>query len=269
MNIGFDETSTVCILVGNYSRHWMLLLMVFLCSSVSCQDGQVYLMRSSKEGEFFSPISCPSGSIVVVMCHDDHQKMKGFLIGHGSWDFTPHLMIGGGATHIMATWCVLTSGVNAPIVWLLGFLLNFSFCALIFKLPFFSLSPSLSPTSNHFSELLLLQPISAIFFKPVHSVVELSMLFWGMPFFFPFFLCHRYRLCSVSDFSFSFFLFVLVFGVFRIHLFSTVFWLRTWAFLRWGWLWWFLLPLSFELMNHQSGLSTALSCWWHCHLLEW
>ena len=159
MNIGFDETSTVCILVGNYSRHWMLLLMVFLCSSVSCQDGQVYLMRSSKEGEFFSPISCPSGSIVVVMCHDDHQKMKGFLIGHGSWDFAPHLMLGGGATHTMATWCVLTSGVNAPIVWLLGFLLNFSFCALIFKLPFFSLSPSLSPTSNHCSELLLLQPI--------------------------------------------------------------------------------------------------------------
>ena len=47
---------------------------------------------------------------------------------------------------------------------------------MIFKLPFFSLSPSLFPTSNHCSELLLLQPISAIFFEPVHSVVELSML---------------------------------------------------------------------------------------------
>ena len=176
MNMGFDKALMVCILVGNYSRHWMLLLTVLLCSSVSCQDGQVYLMRSSKEGEFISPISCPPGSMVVVMCHDDHQKMKGFLIGHGSWDFAPHLMLGGGATHTLATWCVLTSGVNAPIVWLLGFLLNFSFCALIFKLPFFSLSPSLSPTSNHCSELLLLQPISAIFFEPVHSVVELSML---------------------------------------------------------------------------------------------
>ena len=90
--------------------------MVFLCSSVSCQDGQVYLMRSSKEGEFFSPISCPSGSIVVVMCHDDHQKMKGFLIGYGSWDFTPHLMGGGSATRVVATLRVLTSGVNSLIV---------------------------------------------------------------------------------------------------------------------------------------------------------
>ena len=94
----------------------MLLLMVILCSSVSCQGGRVYLMSSSKEGEFISPISHPLGSVVVVMCHDDHQKMKGFLIGHGSWDFGPHLMLSGGATHIMATWRVLTSGVNAPIV---------------------------------------------------------------------------------------------------------------------------------------------------------
>ena len=94
----------------------MLLLTVLLCSSVSCQDGQVYLMRSSKEDEFVSPISCPPGSMVVVMCHDDHQKMKGFLIGHGSWDFTPRLMRGGGTTRVMATWRVLTNGVNALIV---------------------------------------------------------------------------------------------------------------------------------------------------------
>jgi len=42
--------------------------------------------------------------------------MKGSLIQHGSWDFAPHLMRSGGATHIVAMWRVLTSGVNAPIV---------------------------------------------------------------------------------------------------------------------------------------------------------
>ena len=41
-------------------------------------------MRSSKEGKFVSPISCPLGSVVVMICHDDHQKVKGFLIRHGS-----------------------------------------------------------------------------------------------------------------------------------------------------------------------------------------
>ena len=143
---------------------------------MSCQGGREYLMSSSKEGEFISPISYPLGSAVVVMCHDDHQKMKGFLIRHGSWDFAPHLMRRGDATHIIAMWHVLTSGVNAPIVWLLGFPLNFSFCALVFKLPFSSLSPSLSPTSNHYSELFLLQPFSAIFFELVHSMAELFVL---------------------------------------------------------------------------------------------
>ena len=73
-------------------------------------------MRSSKEVEFVNPISCPPSSMVVVMCHDDHQKMKGSPTRYGSWDFTPHLMCGGGATRIVATWRVLTSGVNAPIV---------------------------------------------------------------------------------------------------------------------------------------------------------
>ena len=73
-------------------------------------------MRSSKEVKFVNPISCPSGSMVVMTCHGDHQKMKGFLTGHGSWDFAPHLMHGGSATCVVATWCVLTNGVNAPIV---------------------------------------------------------------------------------------------------------------------------------------------------------
>ena len=170
MNMGFDEASTICPMIGNCLRHWMLLLMVILCSFMSCQGGRVYLMRLSKVGEFASLISRPSGSMVVMIYHENYQKMKGFLIRHGSWDFAPHLMHGGSATHIMATWRVLTSGVNAPIVWLLGFPLNFSFCTLVFKLSFFSFSPSLSPTSNHCSELLLPQPFSMIFFEQVYYV---------------------------------------------------------------------------------------------------
>ena len=88
--------------------------MARLPSSMLCQDGQIYLMKSSWKGEFVSPISCPPGSMVVVACHDDHQKVKGFLVKHGSWGTIPYLMRSGGATHIVATWHVLTSGVNAP-----------------------------------------------------------------------------------------------------------------------------------------------------------
>ena len=83
----------------------------------------------------------PPSFMVIMVCHDDYQKMKGFLTRLGSWDFAPHLMWSGSATHIMATWHVLTSGINAPTMWLLGFPLNFSFRALVFKLSFSSLFP--------------------------------------------------------------------------------------------------------------------------------
>ena len=73
-------------------------------------------MRSSKGVEFVNPINYPPSSVVIVMSHNDHQKMKGFLFEYGSWDFTPRLMRGGGATRVMATWRVLTNGVNALIV---------------------------------------------------------------------------------------------------------------------------------------------------------
>ena len=186
--MGFDEAPAVCQLIGNCLKHWMLLLMTRLCLFVLCQGGRVYLMRSSKEGEFVGPISCPPGSVVIVVCHDDHQKMKGFLSKHGSWGFASHLMCSGGATHIVATWRVLTSGINAPIVWLLGFLLNFSFCALVFKLPFFLLSPLLSPTLNHCFVHLLLQ--FAIFFKPFYgwAFVFCGCFLWDMSLF-SLFLC--------------------------------------------------------------------------------
>ena len=74
------------------------------------------LMRSSKERGPVSPISCPPGSMDVVVCQDDHRKMKGFLTKHGSWGFVPYLMHSGSATHIVATWSVLTSGDNVPFV---------------------------------------------------------------------------------------------------------------------------------------------------------
>ena len=73
----------------------------------------MYLMRLSKEREFVSPISCPPSFVVAIVCQDDNQKMKGFLTRHGSWGFVPHLMRSGGTTHIVATWHVLISGVNA------------------------------------------------------------------------------------------------------------------------------------------------------------
>ena len=50
----------------------MFLLIALLCSFVSHRGGQVHLMRLSREIEFDSPISCPPGSEVVEMCHDDH-----------------------------------------------------------------------------------------------------------------------------------------------------------------------------------------------------
>ena len=130
INASFDEASTVCQLIGNCSRHWISLLMTHLPSSVSCQGGRVYLMRSSKKREFVGPITYPPGFVVIVTCHNNHQKMKGFLHRHGSWGIVPYLMHNGDATRIVATWRVLTNEVNAPFVWLFGFPLNFSFlCA--------------------------------------------------------------------------------------------------------------------------------------------
>ena len=85
-----------------------------------------------KKGSSSVPSAAPQvlwSSWRVVARHDDHQKMKSFLPRHGSWGNVPYLMRSGGATRIMAMWHVLISGVNTPIVWLLGFPLNFSFWA--------------------------------------------------------------------------------------------------------------------------------------------
>ena len=50
---------TVYHLIGNCLRHWMLLLMIHLCSFVLCQGGQVYLIRSSKKGSSLVPSAAP------------------------------------------------------------------------------------------------------------------------------------------------------------------------------------------------------------------
>ena len=111
-------------------------------------DGYIWWVYPRKESSSIPLAAPPLRFVVVMVCHDDHQKMKGFLTRLGSWDFAPHLMWSGSATHIMATWHVLTSGINAPTMWLLGFPLNFSFRALVFKLSFSSLFPSLFPISQ-------------------------------------------------------------------------------------------------------------------------
>ena len=92
--MGFDKALMVCQLFSNCPNFLMLSLMALLCSSVTRLGGRVHLMSLSQEGEFVNPISCPPplSFVVVMVCHDDHQKMKGFLTRLGSWDFAPHLM---------------------------------------------------------------------------------------------------------------------------------------------------------------------------------
>ena len=90
--------------------------------------------------------------MVIIVCHDDHQKVEGCLPKHDSWGFVPcltqsggALMCNGGTVHIVATWHVMAGGVNAPLVWLFGFLASFqffcvwflNFLSLLFFLHFF------------------------------------------------------------------------------------------------------------------------------------
>ena len=65
--------------------------------------------------------------LIVLACHDDHQKVIGFLLRCGSWGFVPHLVRSGSATHIVAIWLVLSGGFNAPLLLPLRFLAIFQF----------------------------------------------------------------------------------------------------------------------------------------------
>ena len=83
-------------------------------------------------------------------------------------------MHSGNATHAVATWHVLISGVNAPIVGLLGFPVEFQFFVpwfLNFSTPHFPFH--FFQTPNHCSEQFLLQPSSVILLR---TGVRLSFL---------------------------------------------------------------------------------------------
>ena len=104
--------------------------------------------------------------MVVLMCHDDHQKMKGFLLRHGSWGSVPHLMRSGGTICIVATWYVMIGGFNAPLMCLLGFPLVFSFScpvllnflSFLFLLHFLSFAPLLPYVSSSSSSFSYIYP---------------------------------------------------------------------------------------------------------------
>ena len=119
--------------------------------------------------EFVDPINYPPTFVVVMARHNDHQKMKSFLPRHGSWGNIPYLMRSGSAMRIVAIWRVLISGVNAPVVWLLGFSLNFSFFSLVFKLPL-----SLCPFT--FSNSFTIIALCSFFYNLFHLAIffELS-----------------------------------------------------------------------------------------------
>ena len=110
--------------------------------SMRWRNGRWGLMGLSGQGGLLGLSVAPPSFVVVFMCHDDDQKMKGFLSRHDFWGFVPHLMRSGNIVHIVVTWHILTSGVNTPLMCLLG--LIFDFLCLVFKHPFFFLSSLLS-----------------------------------------------------------------------------------------------------------------------------
>ena len=89
-------------------------------------------MSSSKPRGSSVPLAAPSSSVVILACHDNHQKVKGFLLRRDSWGFVPHLMHSGGARHVMAMWRVLSGGFNAPLRVTLGFPTAFQLSVLSF-----------------------------------------------------------------------------------------------------------------------------------------
>lgn len=103
-----------------------------------------------------------------------------------SWGSIPHLMHSGDAVHIMAMWCVLIGGVNAPCVCLFGFLADFQFFVLVFRphlisFLFFLHFPFLSPLLLCASSSLSCSPCD--FFALFLSVA--AFLLFRYVFFFP------------------------------------------------------------------------------------
>ena len=50
-------------------------------------------MGLSGQGGLLGLSVAPPSFVVVFMCHDDHQKMKGFLSRHDSWGSVPHVSL--------------------------------------------------------------------------------------------------------------------------------------------------------------------------------
>ena len=71
-------------------------------------------MGLSGQGGSLGLSVAPPGSVVVPACHDDHQKVKGFLLKHDYWGSVSHLMLSGSTIHIVATWLVLIGGSLIP-----------------------------------------------------------------------------------------------------------------------------------------------------------
>ena len=92
-------------------------------------------MRPSGQESLLVPSAAPPGSVVIITCHDDHQKVKGCLPRHESWGFVPHLMRSGGtlmrsggAVHIVATWHVMSVELMLHLCDSLGFRWLSIFC---------------------------------------------------------------------------------------------------------------------------------------------
>ena len=142
--------------------------MTCLSLSVLCQGGQIYLIRSSKKKEVHQSYQLPPRFCGHHGASRRSLEDEKFLPIHGSWSNIPYLMHSGDATHIMATWRVLINRVNASVVWLLCFPLNFSFFSLVFKLPF-----SLCPFT--FSNFFTIIALCSFFYDLFHLAIFIEL----------------------------------------------------------------------------------------------
>ena len=152
------------------------------------------MMISSMEVEFVSPISCPPSSVVVRVAAIT-KRWKVFLFFFlfffwlcVSWDFPPYLMRSGGARCVVAAWCNLRGGFNAPL-----HVTRFSRCFFQFSvLNFLNFLPSLSSSLFTFPFALC---FPSCHYWPLAAIVAMNLLHfalsfhrcWGMASFLPLF----------------------------------------------------------------------------------
>ena len=144
----------------NCSRYWILHLLACLPSSMTWQDGRRCLVGSSRqEGSLVLSVAPPPPKVLWSSLHV-MTTTKRWKVSYSKMTlgvFFPHLMCSGNAVHIVATWHILTSGVNAPLVCLLGFSLSSSLSFFFaITVPCFFFSGLFSLRYLHFSFLGLL-----------------------------------------------------------------------------------------------------------------